>query len=190
MEDKSRCRNWTLVVYPDSAPSDWVQRLEDLHIEWVQSPLHDKDTNADGSVKKAHWHVLLMFGGVKSYEQVKTISDMINAPIPTRCHNARSLVRYFAHLDNPDKHQYSVGDIIPYGGVDLVELLKPCTSERYTLIRDIIQYIKDSDIVEFTDLIDYASIHHYDDWFPLLCDNCAYVVNMYISSNRHRQRYK
>jgi len=26
----------------------------------------------------------------------------------------------------------------------------------------------------------------FDDWFPLLCDNSAYIMDSYIKSNRHR----
>jgi hypothetical protein len=75
-----------------------------------------------------------MFGGVKSYEQVKELTDRLNAPIPERCHNAKAMVRYMAHLDNPDKFQYSIGDIHSHGGVDIAELLRPSSSERYTIL--------------------------------------------------------
>ena len=61
-----RTRNWTVVVYPESAPDNWREYVDDLHIEWVESPLHEFDSNATGEVKKPHWHLLLMFGGVKS----------------------------------------------------------------------------------------------------------------------------
>ena len=181
-----RTRNWTIVLYPDSAPENWREKFDDMHIEWIESPLHDKDINANGESKKAHWHILLMFSGVKSYEQVKDITDVLNAPIPQRCHNAKAMVRYMAHLDNPDKAQYSVSDIKAHGGVDLAEMLRPSSSERYTIIRDMISYVKSNGIAEFQDLMDYASIEHFDDWFPLLCDNSAYVVNQYIKSQRHR----
>lgn len=183
-----RTRNWTIVVYPDSAPDNWVDIIEDMHIEWVQSPLHDKDINADGEVKKPHWHILLMFGGVKSYEQVKEVADRLNAPIPARCHNAKAMVRYMAHLDNPDKAQYSTSEIKSYGGVDLAELLRPSSSERYTLIGDMLRYIKDHNVVEFQDLMDYALVHERETWFPLLCDNSAFVVGQYIKSQRHRTK--
>ena len=43
------------------------------------SPLHDSDINADGEPKKPHWHVILTFKGLKSYEQVKAITDQLNA---------------------------------------------------------------------------------------------------------------
>lgn len=181
----TRTRNWTCVVYPESAPERWREMLDDLHIEWVESPLHEFDANADGEVKKPHWHVLLMFGGVKSYEQVLEVTDFLNCPAPQRCHNAKAMVRYMAHLDNPDKFQYKISDIVAHGGVDLAELLRPSSSERYSLIRDMCCYIRDNHITEFKDLMDYAMENHFDTWFPALCDNCSFVIQQYIKSERH-----
>lgn len=183
----SRTRNWTFVLYEDSAPDNWRDILDDLHIEWIESPWHDKDVNADGSPKKKHKHIELLFGGVKSYEQVKEITDKLNSPIPQRCHNVKAMVRYMAHLDNPEKAQYSVSDIKAHGGVDLAELLRPSSSERYTLLREMIDYVRSAGVTEFQDLVDYASSEHFDDWFPLLCDNSSYFIGQYIKSQRHRK---
>ena len=47
----TRTRNWTIVVYPDSAPANWRDIINDIHIEWVESPLHDKDVDANGEYK-------------------------------------------------------------------------------------------------------------------------------------------
>lgn len=187
----SRTRNWTCVIYPgDSAPDNWRDILDEEHIEWVESPLHDKDINGDGTTKKPHIHLLLMFGGVKTSEQVKEITDKLNCPIPIKVHNAKSLVRYMAHLDNPEKVRYSVADIKSHGGVDLEEMLRPSASERYIIIKEILEYVKLNNIIEFQDLLDYAIECHFDDWFPLLCDNSSYVCNMYIKSQRHRFQVK
>lgn len=187
---ESRTRNWTIVIYPESAPENWREILDDTHIEWIESPLHDKDLNATGEVKKAHYHVLLLFGGVKSYEQVLEFIKPLNCPIPTRCHNARALVRYMAHLDNPEKAQYSVSDIKSHGGADISELLKPSSSERYCIIKDMLEFIKENGIIEFQDLIDYSFSYHFDDWFPLLCDNSSFIIVNYIKSCRHREKQK
>ena len=185
-----RTRNWTIVLYPESAPTDWRDILDEEHIEWVESPLHDRDVNADGELKKAHIHLLLMFGGVKSYEQVVEITNKLNCPIPKRVHNAKAMVRYMAHLDNPEKAQYSISDIRAHGGVDISELLRPSSSERYTLIGQMIDYIREQNITEFQDLMDYALANEFDTWFPLLCDNSAFVIGQYIKSQRHRMTDK
>lgn len=181
-----RTRNWTAVVYPDSAPENWREILDDIHIEWVESPLHEFDVNPTGELKKPHWHVLLMFGGVKSYEQVCSVLAPLNCPHPERCHNSKAMVRYMCHLDNPDKYQYPVSSIVAHGGVDLAELLRPSSSERYSIIREMCDFVRSEGVVEFQDLMDYAMFHRFDDWFPLLCDNAAYVVGQYIKSQRHR----
>ena len=183
----TRTRNWTMVVYPESAPENWRSILDDMHIEWIESPLHENDVNANGEKKKPHWHILLMFGGVKSYEQVMELCQDLNCPRPERCHNAKAMVRYMAHLDNPEKAQYSISDIIPHGGVDIAEMLRPNASERYSLIREMIAFIRDNEIIEFQDVMDYAAEFHPDDWFPLLCDNSTFVVNQYVTSQRHRK---
>lgn len=183
----TRTRNWTFVLYPESAPENWRDYIDEMHVEWVESPLHEFDTNANGEVKKAHFHILLMFGGVKTYEQVLEVLEPLNCPIPQRCHNAKAMVRYMAHLDNPDKFQYDVKSIKAHGGIDIADLLMPTKSERYSLIRDMCRYVRDNAVTEYQDLVDYAMEEQYDTWFPLLCDNSAYHIGQYIKSQRNRQ---
>ena len=43
---ETRTRTWTFVLYEDSAPENWRQIIDELHVEWVESPWHDKDINA------------------------------------------------------------------------------------------------------------------------------------------------
>ena len=129
-----------------------------------------------------------MFNGNKTYEQILDLIKPLNATIPQSCHNAKALVRYMAHLDNPDKIQYNKSDIIGHGGVDVAELLKPSSSQRYVLIKEMLQYVENDKVIEIQDLINYAMQYRFDDWFPLLCDNSAYIVAQYIKSQRHRQR--
>lgn len=181
-----RTRNWSCVVYPESAPEAWRDVLDELHIQWIESPLHDLDVDPTGELKKPHWHIVLLFDGPKSYDQVKGLLVPLRCPIPQRCQSVRGSVRYMAHLDNPEKHQYSMSDIVAHGGVDVADLLRPSSGERYSMIRDMITYVRDNGIMEFQDLMDYAASQCFDTWFPLLCDNSAYVVAQYIKSQRHR----
>ena len=73
----NRTRSWSFVLYEDSAPDNWRDILDDMHIEWIESPWHDKDVNANGEPKKKHKHILLIFPGKKSYEQIKEITDKL-----------------------------------------------------------------------------------------------------------------
>lgn len=181
-----RTRSWTFVLYPESAPDDWRDKLDELHLQWIESPLHDKDVNADGEPKKPHWHILLMFDTVKDYTQVKALTESLNAPIPQKCASARGMVRYMVHMDNPEKYQYKSSDIISHGGADVLELLRPTATNRYDLIAEMMDFVQSQNIVEFEDLMDYARHIRREDWYSLLCDSCAIVMERYIRSRRHR----
>lgn len=180
-----RTRNWTFVVYPESAPENWRELIDELHVPWVESPLHDKDINPNGELKKAHWHVMLMFSSNKSYSQIREITMKLRSPNPQKVANAKGMIRYFAHLDNPEKHQYKKSDIIAHGGAEISSYLAVSTVERYALINEMMEFIDSQGIIEMKNLLDYARKNRFEDWFPLLCDNSAYIMDAYIKSNRH-----
>lgn len=185
-----RTRNWTFIVYPDSAPENWIEILREEQVPFIISPLHDKDVNADGEIKKAHWHVMVLFKGNKSFNQIKEITDKLNAPVPQKVNDTKAMARYFLHLDNPEKIQYDKRDLRVYGGIDIEKYLTSVSEqkdERYRGIREMCQFVDENGIVEFSDLMSYAMIHR-EDWFALLCDNSAYVVGLYIKSRRHKMK--
>lgn len=184
-----RTRNWTCVVYPDSAPDGWESIIDEEHIEWACSPLHDKDVNPTGEPKKPHWHVVFAFSGVKTYEQVLKITSSVNATIPKRVESMQGMVNYLTHSDNPEKAQYSKADIRCFGGFDVVTYSMPTRSQRYAIIREMMSWCVDNDIIEFEDLLLAAcSDQNVDTWFPLLCDNSAMVMSLFLKSRRHRNQ--
>ena len=179
-----RGRNWTIVVYPDSAPQDWRSILDNLHIQWIESPLHNKDVNPDGTIKKAHWHVLLLFDGNKSYQQVKNITVKLNTVNPQRVESARGMVRYMIHLDNPEKYQYDVKDVVAHGGADIDALMKPTTTNRLQTLKEIITYIHDNQVTNMMDLLMYA-IQNNDDWFNIMADYNTLIISKAIDAEYH-----
>ena len=184
----SRARLWTFIIYPDSAPENWRSVLDDIHIPWIESPLHDKDTNADGEAKKPHIHILLIFSGQKSFDQIKDITISVNSPIPQVCHDARSLTRYFAHLDNPEKWQYSTDDIIGHGGADVAEYLELLKSRVSFVLQEIFNWLSENHITEYSDLIDYAMATNNTDWFKVATQYATLPIKTYLSSVRHGRR--
>lgn len=181
-----RSTNWIFILYPDSTIVDWKDYLESLHVSCAISPLHDKDINGDGSKKKPHHHILLSFDSLKSLEQVQEITNHLNATIPLQCHSVKGSVRYFAHLDNPEKVQYDIKDIQVLSGFDLIEALRPSSADRYTMISEMIDFIQQHQICEFDEILTYARKCKFDTWFPLLCDNSAYIISNFIKSKRNR----
>ncbi|WP_376750447.1 hypothetical protein [Mammaliicoccus sciuri] len=43
----------------------------------------------------------------------------------------------------------------------------------------------ENDIREYEELWIYAMDNRFDDWFPLLADNCTFAINTFIKSRRH-----
>lgn len=110
-----RCRTWSFVVYPLTAPEDWIQQLKDMNLSFLVSPLHDRD------LKPEHYHVILRFANRKSFEQVTAITSQLHCPVPHRVHDLQAMVRYLCHLDHPDKFRYSTSDIKAYGDTELIK---------------------------------------------------------------------
>ena len=183
-----RNRNWTFILYPESAPNNWKEILQEQHINFAVSPCHDKDVNPTGEVKKAHYHVLLIFDGMKSYEQILEITTSLNATIPQKVQSTKALIRYFVHIDNPEKYQYNLKDIYVYGTIDVTTPFET-SATRYEALEEMLDYIEDNGITEFSDLYKYARSEK-PLWFRYLSDNCAYVVNLHIKSERHKKLQK
>lgn len=181
----NRTRNWTFIVYPESAPNNWKEILQEQHINFAVSPCHDKDVNPTGELKKAHYHVLLAFDSVKSYSQVLDITTSLNATIPQKVESVVGLIRYFVHIDNPEKFQYDVKDIFVFGAIDIIKPFETATA-RYEALREMRAYINENNIMEFSDLYDYAAEEN-EVWFRYLSDNCAYVINQHIKSKRYKK---
>lgn len=181
----NRTRIWSFIAYPDSVPADWEQILtERFNLKWARSPLHDSDTNADETQKKPHWHIVVVFDGKKSYEQVLSISRSINATNPQKVHNLQGLMRYFLHLDNPEKAQYDFKDIKSVGIDTMLEIYGE-KETRLRIINDMRSFCEANDIREFSELFNYAAQNE-PSWFEALSLNSAMVMNMYLKSRRHK----
>ena len=177
---KGRTRNYVTVVYPESAPDNWLDIVSSSKVPCFVSPLHDKDTNADGTVKKAHWHVIIMFENVKTNEQavdfIKTFNGVGCEPVKS----LRSYARYLCHLDNPDKYQYSRDDVKSFGGADYIYTIGTA-ADKTKSIREMITFVNEQDVTCFADLMLYASENR-SDWFDTLINSGAYVIKEYIKS--------
>lgn len=186
LKKDERARNWSFIIYPDSAPDNWQEVLNEYHVKTVISPIHDLDINKSGELKKPHYHILVMFDGKKAYSQVyEMYSEKLHCPIPQKVVSARGLVRYFCHLDNPEKAQYNTADIECYGGVDIKMLLESTDSDKFSLIQQIVVFVKNNNILEYCDIWDYAIENNLEAWIPVLAEY-AYCLNTLVRSRKYR----
>ena len=175
-----RTRIWTFVIYPgDSAPENWLDILKALKVKGFVSPLHT-DINPDDTEKKPHRHVLLMFEGKKSFNQVKAISDSLNAPHPQYVQSKAGMARYLCHLDNPEKKQYLPEEVINLAGADYLETIATAADLDKT-ISEMEQWCDDNGIFSYAGLSRYARLHR-PDWTRALRYRCTVHMKAYLQA--------
>lgn len=178
---RGRTRNFATVIYLDSAPEDWYEKLVELKIPAFVSPYHDKDKNPTGEDKKPHFHVMIMFEGVKTQEQALEAFVQIGGVGLEVVNSVRGYARYLCHLDNPEKEQYSIEEVRSLCGADYLSVIG-LAIDKYTAIREMMEFVVNNAVYSYADLLDYCAIHR-QDWFRCLCDNGSYVMKEYIKSS-------
>lgn len=183
-----KARHWGIVVYPESAPASWQDILQQTGCSVAISPLHDKDVNeGTGEPKKAHWHVIISYANTTTFNNVKTLTEQINAPIPQPINSLKGAIRYLTHKDNPDKAQYDAKDIIVLNGFDIEEHNQLTLTEKYEIKRQIIQYIRDNNVISYIDLVSDVIDLNYD-WFKVCVDNTILFNALVTSQWKKGQR--
>lgn len=183
-EKNERARVWTCILYPDSMPANFIDILSNMQLPIVLSPLHDSDVQSDGSLKKVHYHLIIMYGGKKSYYQVCNDLSPLRGTIPQRVRDTRSTVRYLIHKDNPEKAQYSFNDINTFGGVTIRDYFNEKIN-RDDLFYQIVDFIESEDITEFCDLVTYTR-YNKPEWKDIIFSSYTIFFNSYLTSRRNK----
>lgn len=196
----SRGRNWWAVLYPEDLPDDWRDRVQSIRCKALISPLHDKDMNADGSPKKDHHHVVLMFDSIKSLAQVDGIfrklfhardvdPENLEVSIPgvakftaekSLIHDRAGAVRYLCHLDNPEKEPYNIEDIEALNGADVMELLKYTQAETQATMIAMEEYIEAHGITTVS-AFSRAIRYSHPDWYNILSTKSTTYFRSFIN---------
>lgn len=181
-------RNWTFVLYPESAPADWLEKLKLSGLMSAISPLHDKDVNPTGEKKKAHYHVLLVYSGPTTYNAVAKFTASLNATIPQALESVRGMYRYFAHKDNPEKYQYDENEITTVNGFNIADLVELTKSEVNEIKKQVLKLIRELNITEYADLVDILVDNELMSEYDVVINN-TFFFNTYIASRRNSNSF-
>ena len=176
-----RGNNWATMVYPESAPENWKQALDDMHLDVLISPLHDKDINPNGEPKKPHWHVLVKFPSVQTSKQAKEVFDVIGGVGCERVASFRNYARYLCHLDNPDKARYSENDVISFGALSYFDIIA-VPDDKYEMIGQIMDFCDFNKIYSFAQIM-RISRKYKPAWYRALCDNAGWAVKEFLKAS-------
>lgn len=184
MTKEKRSNKWAFLLYQDSAPENYLDILEEMHIPFVLSPWHDKDVDKEtGEFKKAHKHGALFFESLKSYSQV---SELLTEKLNTPAHveiviSPKGMYDYFTHAENPDKTLYNIEEIESGCGFELDKFLIEHNSGLF--LETVIDVITENDFTEFEDLVRYARFN--DNSLLGLIIERTYFFTKFLDSRRY-----
>ena len=187
MAKEQRSNKWTFLFYKESAPDNYLETLEEIHVPFVLSPWHDKDVNKEtGEFVKAHKHGAFFFDSLKSYSRVsKLIKNKLNGPAHVEpVMSPKGLYDYFIHAENPDKTPYEIEDIESGCGFELDKFLVQQNTDDFTT--KVIDTIERKDITEFEELVWYARDNN-TALLELIIER-TYFFARYLDSRRHNPK--
>ena len=148
---ETKSRNWTFIMYFDSAPKRWMELIDNWNIKCLVSPVHNLDVldNGTGELVKPHRHVMVHFDGPTPYSRVLELVKPLGCKTCFPVKSVEGMERYFCHIGKRNKAQYDVEELLPFGGY-VVQFLKE-QFENTTGV-NILEYAERIGIVNFADL--------------------------------------
>lgn len=196
MSNIIKSRYFAMILYPESAPLDWQDKLISSGLHCAISPLHDKDYYGESEdfendinfkardLKKPHYHIILAWDGPTTLNNAVLFCRSLNQPNPIILQSPSGYFDYLTHKNCPEKAQYDDKDIKLINKFSM-----PLdTSQVKNLVREIHQIILECDIIEYADLLDLLLFN--DDYslhYEVAC-NHTLVFTAYLNSRRHKRK--
>lgn len=108
---KTKSRYYATIVYEESKPEKWLEKIEHWKVKTLVSPVHNEDITDDGEIKKAHYHILIKFDGGRTKEVAEKLFKDINGVGCENVGSYKAMARYLIHKDNPEKAQYNPKEV-------------------------------------------------------------------------------
>lgn len=180
----NKSKYFCCVLYPDSTTYDVekiIISLAEEHLTFAVSPIHDRDKEDDGSLKKAHYHLLIAYSSATTLNNIRGWVNACGMP-ESELHSVRvcasgaAYFRYLTHKDNPEKVQYDDNDIRVFNDSDeLFKKFSKTASEKiFDLVR-IFQIVDELNTISFHTLVQYLMFNE-PHLFKMLTSSSALAI--------------
>lgn len=183
-EPPNKSKYFCCVLYPDSTTYDVdkiIKALAAEHLTFAVSPIHDRDIEDDGSLKKAHYHLLIAYSSATTLNNIRGWVNACGMP-ESDLHSVRvcasgvGYFRYLTHKDNPEKIQYDDNDIRVFNDTDeLFKKFSKTSSEKVNDLVRIFQIVDELKTISFHSLIQYLMLNERD-LFKMLTSSSALAI--------------
>lgn len=176
---KSRC--FATILYTESMAPSALDTIAGWHCKALLSPLHDQDMTAEGTPKKPHYHLMVIYDSARSESATRERFVSIGAVGCEVVHDRKAYARYLCHLDDPEKAQYRPEDVLCFAGADYALLAAP-ERDRLEVLGEIFDYCVDTECT-YSQLLRYARRLRAD-WWAVLASGSASVIRDYCRESR------
>jgi hypothetical protein len=167
---KDKARYFTFLLYPESIPADWKQRLELISVPIAISPLHDRDkSSVEGQMyKKAHYHVIYVAKNPVTSESVRIkikrlLGDKSIAKVQIIARSMESMYLYLTHESKDavekKKHKYSKHDIALLNNFDIDRYITLDVEDKDDMLNDVCDLIDDHNLANMRELRRFLKAH-------------------------------
>ena len=183
-EPPYKSKYFCCLLYPDSTTYDVekvIKSLAEEHLTFAVSPIHDRDVDDDGCLKKSHYHLLLAYSSATTLNNICGWFNACGMPESDLhavrvCASGVGYYRYLTHKDNPDKFQYDDNDIRVFNDSD--EIFKKFSKTASNKIDDLVRIfhiVDELDTISFHNLIQYLMLNERD-LFKLVTSSSALAI--------------
>lgn len=178
----------------------WVKRKEnELGVEALYNsetgellPVWSNIVPKVGDRKKAHIHTLIRVPGPRSAQYFCDLFADFGFEIGRwrweKVEHVDSMIRYFAHLDQPDKAEYSAFDIVGFGGIDLSCLVRNDTNSKLKVLCEVQEQCIKKKINSYHVLCKWAFASRDLDYINCVTGRASYWVGYFNSIARDEAR--
>lgn len=148
---------------PEVVRAHILKMFENTGLKVALSPLHDKDFNGDGTPKKLHFHIIVVYSGSTTYKVMcENIQRITDGPFPIMISSVKGMYDYLTHKNNPEKAQYSNIDILSCNGF----VVPIGTAEESAIMNELEDYIITHDCQSFMRL--FYKFKYYNEYRQVL----------------------
>lgn len=185
---KVKARYFAFILYPESLPVDWEERLIRLGISMAISPLHDKDkSNVEGQIyKKPHYHVLYIAKNPVTAESVRLkVKRVLGNQSIAHIEIIDSVEYYFQYLTHEsadavkkNKYKYDKKNITYINDFDIDRYITLDENQKRELKNLLLNIIRKEHLVNVIHLLDFIEVHGLENGIQSMRD-----VNDVITAN-------
>lgn len=168
----------------------WVARHTDKETGKITDEAIMAGLPSVGQHKKPHYHVLLRYPGpVDALRCSADFSELVDIRSAAwqKVGNVDSMLRYFAHLDSPEKTRYNALEIKGFGGIDLSALLRTSKVSNLSVLLDVMDHMMKHKIRHYNQLVKWALSTADMDTISCVTGRASFFANYFKAASDERR---